>query len=83
MWLPNLLAGFFWHVQNGWFSVPWFNPAQCGGIPVQADPQGAFFSLPQVLTFVVPPVRALQTSFFAYAAAGYVARSLGIATDEL
>jgi len=72
VWLPNLLAGFFWHVQNGWFSVPWFNPAQCGGIPVQADPQGEFFSLPQFLTFFIPPLRALQVSFFAFAAAGYL-----------
>ncbi len=71
MWLPNLLAGFYWHLQNGFFSVPWFNPAQCGGIPVQADPQGEYFSLAQFLTFAVPPLRAVQITFFAFAAAGY------------
>jgi hypothetical protein len=72
MWLPNLLAGFYWHLQNGFFGVPWFNPAQCGGIPVQADPQGEYFSLAQFLTFMVPPLRAVQITFFAFAAAGYV-----------
>jgi hypothetical protein len=72
VWLPTLLAGDFWHQQNGLFSVPWFNPAQCGGVPVQADPQGAYFSLPQFLSFVVPPLRAVQLSFFAYASIGYL-----------
>jgi hypothetical protein len=71
MWLPNLLAGDYWHVQNGLFSVPWFNPAQCGGIPVQADPQGEFFSLTQFLSFVMPPLRAVQVAFFAFAGLGY------------
>jgi hypothetical protein len=72
VWLPDLLAGDYWQLRNGIFSIPWFNPAQCGGVPLQADPQGAFVSLPQILTFAVPPVRALQISFFAYAAAGYL-----------
>ncbi len=71
VWLPTLLAGFYWHIQNGVFSVPWFNPAQCGGVPVQADPQGAFFSLAQFLIFLLPPLRALRVSFLAYAAMGY------------
>jgi hypothetical protein len=71
MWLPNLLAGVYWHMQNGSFSVPWFNPAQCGGIPVQADPQGEFFSLTQFLSFVVPPLRAVQVAFFVFATVGY------------
>jgi len=70
-WLPTLLAGFYWHLQNGLFSVPWFNPAQCGGVPLQADPQGAYFSLAQFLTFAFSPVRALQLNFLAYAAIGY------------
>jgi hypothetical protein len=72
MWLPNLLAGFFWHIQNGFWSVPWFNPAQCGGIPVQADPQGAYFSLAQFLTFIVPPMRAVQATFAAFACIGFL-----------
>jgi hypothetical protein len=85
VWLPDLLAGTYWHLRNGLFSVPWFNPAQCGGVPLQADPQGAFFSLTQILAFFVPPVRALQVSLFAYAAAGYLgsfclARRFGLGT---
>ncbi len=72
MWLPNLLAGEFWHLNNGFWSVPWFNPAQCGGIPVQADPQGEYFSLAQFLTFFVPPMRAVQTTFFVFAAIGFL-----------
>ncbi len=69
-WLPNLLAGSFWHITNGWHGLPWFTPAQCGGIPLYANPQGAYLSLVQFLTFTLGPIRALQANFLIYAAAG-------------
>jgi len=69
-WLPNLLAGNFWYITNGWHGLPWFTPAQCGGIPLYANPQGAYLSLAQFLTFTLGPIRALQANFLIYAAAG-------------
>ena len=70
-WLPQLLAGDFWHLRAPALSMPWFNPSQCAGAPWHADPQGAYLSVPQLLTFVVPPLRAVQISFLAYAAGGF------------
>ncbi len=69
-WLPNLLAGYFWHATSGWWPIAWFNPSQCGGAPLQADPQGAYLSVPQLLTFAIGPVRAVQANFLLFAAAG-------------
>ena len=70
-WVPNLLAGAFWHLNNPPFAMPWFSPSQCAGVPAHADPQGGYLSLPQLLAFVVPPMRAIQISFVIYAACGY------------
>ncbi len=71
LWLPDLLVGFFWHLNNGWFTLPWFSPAQCGGVPFYADPEVPYLSLPQFLTFVMPPVQALRVSALVFAAAGF------------
>lgn len=69
--MPQLLAGFYWYQNNGAFSVPWFTPAFCAGIPFYPNIQGMYFSLPQFLTFAAGPVLALQASFLAFAAAGF------------
>ncbi len=71
-WLPNLLAGEFWHLGNPALALPWFTPSECAGVPLQADPQGAYLSLPQFLTFLLPPLQALQLTFLAYGAAGFL-----------
>lgn len=68
--MPNLVAGAFWHLHNSWWSLPWFTPAQCGGEPLHADPQGMYLSLTQVLTFWLGPLPAVRLSLLAYAAAG-------------
>jgi hypothetical protein len=70
-WLPNLLAGYFWYLHNGLFSLPWFSPAQCAGEPFQADPQLGYLSIPQLLSFVTDPLSAVRLSFYAYGVAGY------------
>jgi hypothetical protein len=70
-WLPNLLAGDFWHAHNSLFAMPWFTPSECAGAPLHADPQGAYLSVTQFLSFVVSPLRAVQWSFFLYAACGF------------
>jgi hypothetical protein len=71
LWLPDLLAGTYWHLQNGIFSLPWFSPSQCGGIPFHADPQVAYLSITQFLAFLVPPLAAVQISFLLFSAAGF------------
>ena len=71
-WLPNLLAGYYWHLQSPWWAMPWFTPAECGGVPLHANPQGAYLSLPQVLVAWLGPVAGLRVTFLSYAAAGCV-----------
>ena len=70
--MPNLLAGYFHFLANGPLSVPWFSPAECGGVPFIADLNVAFYSLPQVLTLVVDPANAVRATFVVFAALGLV-----------
>jgi hypothetical protein len=72
LFLPDLLAGYYWFLHNGVFSVPWFSPAQCGGVPYFPDPQVAFYALPQILAFWFSPLVALQANFVVFAAAGFL-----------
>ena len=69
---PNLLAGYFHFLANGPFSVPWFSPAECGGVPFLADLNVAYYSLPQVLTVFFDPAHAISTTFVVFAALGLV-----------
>ncbi len=69
--LPNLLAGYYWFQQNGFFSIPWFNPAQCGGVPFYADPGHGLYAIPQFLVLFFNPVIAVKITFFLFALAGY------------
>jgi hypothetical protein len=71
LWLPDMLAGYYWYLRNGFLAMPWFTPSQCAGVPFHADPQVFFLSLPQFLTFVMPPLAAVRCTFIAFAAAGY------------
>ena len=70
-WLPGLLTGDFWHAHAPWVAMPWFSPALCAGAPFHADPQGAYLSVTQALTFAIDPVRAVQASFVLYATLGF------------
>lgn len=65
--LPAWLDGVWWARANGPFAVPWFTPSICGGAPLYADPQSGYYSVPQLLSLVVDPMRAawLATSLFA------------------
>jgi hypothetical protein len=67
---PNLLTGFYWHLQNGLFSIPWFSPGQCGGFPYFPDPNVAYFSVPQFMVFLVSPMRAVQFTFLLFSLIG-------------
>lgn len=69
--LPHLLVGRYWFETNGWFSIPWFIPAWCAGIPLLPDPQSIYFSVPQLLAFVVDPLSAVYWSLLIFSALGY------------
>jgi hypothetical protein len=69
--LPNLLTGYYWYQNNGFFSIPWFSPSQCGGVPFYPDAGYGFFSLPQLLVLFFTPTLAIKITFFAFAFAGY------------
>ncbi len=71
MFLPDMLAAYYWILHNGYWAIPWFSPAECGGVPFFADPQVAYFSVPQLLTLWVPPLRAVQAMFLLFASAGF------------
>jgi hypothetical protein len=70
--LPNLLAGDFLVWTNGLLSVPWFSPAQCGGVPFLADLNVGFYSVPQFLSFLVDPLLAVRVTFAVFAAVGAI-----------
>jgi hypothetical protein len=67
---PNLLAGCYWRAQSGLLAIPWFSPAQCGGVPYLGDLNVAYYALPQWLAFLAGPVSAIQATFALFAAAG-------------
>lgn len=69
--LPNLLDGYLWFRNNGFFTPPWFTPSFCGGQPFFADPQSIYYSLPQLLTFVTNPLQAVYLSFLTFAGLGF------------
>ena len=70
--LPNFLTGYYWYLQNGLWTTPWFSPSQCGGFPFFADPNVIYFSLTQLLVLTVSPMRAIQLTFLLFALIGMV-----------
>lgn len=69
--LPLLLEGEYWRTVNGWFSIPWFSPAQCAGTPAFPNPQNMMFSLPQWLTAWFDPLLSVYLTFLGMAALGF------------
>ncbi len=68
--LPQLLSGYFWYQQNGLFSIPWFTPAFCGGLPFFPNPQSMYFSLPQWLFNQFGPINSVYSVFVLFAVIG-------------
>lgn len=66
----------FW--QNG-FAVPHYSASLCGGIPIFADPQSSYYSLPQFLAFWWDPLYAIRVSILAFYAMGYFLTYLWLA----
>jgi hypothetical protein len=69
--LPQLLDGAYWISLNGPFAVPWFTPSFCGGIPVFANAQNTFYSVPQAMFLVFDPLTVLRATFLAFGAVGF------------
>jgi len=72
LFLPQLLAGYFWYRVNGLFAIPWFTPAFCGGVPLMPHPESLYYSLLQFLTFVIDPLSSVYLAFLAFAGIGFV-----------
>lgn len=62
-------AGYFW---SNLFDIPHYTASLCGGMPVFADPQSTYYSLPQWLTFIVDPWIASQLTYVIFYLLGYV-----------
>lgn len=71
MILPQLLENYYWILKNNIVSINWFSPGLCGGQPAFADPQNIQFSFPQLLTFALPPIKAVYATVLIFAALGY------------
>ena len=63
--MPNLIFGKIWFQKN-LFSIPWFSPSFCCGVPFFADPQSSFYSFQQIIFILFSPVMALKLSFLFY-----------------
>lgn len=68
--LGGFLDGYLWYRNNGFISPPWFTPSFCGGQALFADPQSAFYSIPQFLSFLVDPLQAVYWSLLFFAGLG-------------
>ncbi|NIQ14479.1 MAG: hypothetical protein GTO02_08775, partial [Candidatus Dadabacteria bacterium] len=69
--LPVLLNGYYWIQVNNFFEIPWFSPAFCGGVPFFPNPQVMFYSLPQVLTLFLDPLKSIYVTYIIFAAIGF------------
>ncbi|MHC8508926.1 MAG: hypothetical protein ACYYKD_05920 [Rhodospirillales bacterium] len=68
----DMLAGYFWVMQNGWLDAPWFSPAQCAGFPYLPHLDVSFYSVPQLLTLAGGPTFAVRATVVIFAGLGYL-----------
>lgn len=71
MFLPQLLEGWFWFKNNGLFEPFWFSPAHCGGLPILANPQNTYYSLPQWIAFITDPLTAIYLTLLICSLVGF------------
>lgn len=69
--LPSFLDGYYSSITEGYFHIPWFTPAFCGGLPKFPNPQDMYFTLPQFLLFFLAPVDAARMTVLLFGAAGF------------
>ncbi|MBF0280621.1 MAG: hypothetical protein HQM13_22695 [SAR324 cluster bacterium] len=68
---PLLLDGYYWFLKNGFFSIPWFTPSFCGGMPLFANPATFYLSFPQYMSFFVDPLSSIKLTFILFAGIGF------------
>ena len=69
--IPNFIFGKIWF-SNNFFSVPWFTPSFCCGIPFYADPQSMYYSIPQIIFLIFNPILSVKIIFFILSSISYV-----------
>ena len=62
-YIPSLIFGKIWFYNN-FFSIPWFTPNICCGIPFYADPNSMYYSIIQIIFLIFDPIFAIKTTFF-------------------
>jgi hypothetical protein len=67
---PRLLTG-NWHFAHQGLKPFLYTPQLCGGLPIYANPQDMFYSLPQFLSFIMDPWRAVLLSLCMTMVVGY------------
>jgi hypothetical protein len=68
--LPRILDNFIWIEHNGFFSIRWFTPSFCGGLPSFGNPQDMYFTLPQLFSLVFPPLKSVYLTIVLFALLG-------------
>ena len=68
---PALLDGFFYYHTNGLFSVPWFTPSFCGGVPLFPHPTNPYYYFPQLFTFFFNPLTSIKITLLLFGALGF------------
>ena len=64
--IPRLIStSLLWH-HEGLFSIPWYTPAVCGGLPLFSEPQSIIASIPQLLMQFLPPWDAILAGSVVY-----------------
>ena len=69
-YIPNLIFGKIWFYKN-FLSIPWFTPSFCCGIPFYADPNTAYYSIPQLIFLIFDPILSLKITFFIMSSISY------------
>ena len=70
--LPSFLDTALHYRLNG-FAIQWFTPTFGGGIPAFPNPNNMQYSLPVLLTIILPPWQAIMTSVVFYVSIGFIA----------
>lgn len=70
LFLPWFVGGYFWQAVNGPWVPPEYLPSFCGGVPLLFNPQSVFWSVPQQLMAVLPPLASLIVSWIGFGLAG-------------
>ena len=68
--IPNFVFGKIWF-NNNFFSIPWFTPSFCCGIPFFGDPQTMYYSFQQLIFLLFSPIVSLKIMFLFFSLIGF------------